>query len=217
MISRELYNEKMTKAILFTGQNLKSQAVDVIYDEIKANYTNKDFEAAIEDVMESEGLRLNGVSLTKRLNYHRSWRFEKEAIEAKRREEENTSKFWNQEFRMGCINHKCYFCDRIRCDDIAKATIVYMKDVLSFEPDIGLSPADQVKQKQAYRAKKRQQLMIDFPGAGFENEYRPNKDITLDELQGRVKPKLAVIKDREDDQSRWESEFYGEEFVKEDL
>ncbi|MDD4108829.1 MAG: hypothetical protein PHH93_08930, partial [Prolixibacteraceae bacterium] len=79
MIARQLFDDLMTKAGLFTGQNMKKAASDVIYDEIKANYTNGDFKEAISDIMELEQFRFNGPSIVKRLNYHRSVRCEKEA------------------------------------------------------------------------------------------------------------------------------------------
>jgi len=186
MISKELYNDRMRKAIMFTGHNLKKEAVDVIYDEVAKNYTNRDFENAITDIMELETYRLNGISLVKRLNWHRSNRMEQESRDRQEREREEVIKIWHEgSFAEVCQTHKCGSCDKVRCDEIARAAIAYMKDILAFEPDIRLTPEEQREQKILYRELKKEKLIRDFPGAGFERSYPKKEGIYLDELQGK--------------------------------
>jgi len=188
MIRRELFNEKMRAAFLFVGQKVTNEAAEVIYDEIKQGYTEKDFLNMIEDLKAAEVLRITGPVIVKRLNHYRSERIEREAEEDRKKHEQDAINFWNRQYDGSCDNHKCYSCDRVRCDDMARATIAYIKEILSFEPDITLSTTEQREQKRVYREARKELLIKNFPGAGFEKSYPRQDWITLDELQGR-KPK----------------------------
>jgi aspartate/glutamate racemase len=212
MISKELYEEKMRKAILFTGHNLKKEAVDVIYDEVKTNYTNRDFQSAIDDIMELEMYRLSGQALVKRLNYHRALRMEREAQDRKDKDDRQVKALWDTDkLDEICTHHKCFSCNRlhIRCDDIAKATIEGIK--ASF---LGLiSHADMMES-----------LSKQFPGAGFEKTWQLGSNrpyVTMEELRtGKLvdlnRPKLTIVEKQKQEQIKLEAEYYGDDcFVQE--
>ena len=176
MIRKELYDDKMRRAFLFVGQRVTNEAVNVIYDEIKDGYQDRDFINAIEDVMSSDSYKITGPSLQRRLNLHKTERIEREHNAKKEQERQEIMRLWdNNSFPDICQNHKCGSCDRVRCDEIAKATIAYVKEILFFEPDAGLSIEEQIEQKRVYREAKKEKLKRDFPGIGFEKSF-PRQD-----------------------------------------
>jgi hypothetical protein len=148
----------------------------VIYDEIKDGYQDRDFINAIEDVMSSDSYKITGPSLQRRLNLHKTERIEREHNAKKEQERQEIIKLWdNNSFPDICQNHKCGSCDRVRCDEIARATISYIKEILFFEPEAGLSIEEQIEQKRVYREAKKERLIRDFPGIGFEKSF-PRQD-----------------------------------------
>jgi hypothetical protein len=200
MISKVLYDERMRKAFLFVGQRVTNEAVNIIYDEIKDGYTNRDFEQAIEDIMASDSYKITGPTIVRRLNLHRSDRFDREYAASKEKERQESIKIWNEGgFNDICQNHRCGSCDKVRCDEIARATISYMKDILAFEPDITLSAKEQIEQKRVYREVKKEKLIRDFPGAGVEKSYPRKTEISLDELQGRTTTRRYAVADIDDE------------------
>ena len=186
MIRKELYDDKMRKAFLFVGQRVTNEAANVIYDEIKDGYQDRDFINAIEDVMQSDSYKITGPTLVRRLNLHKSERIEREHNERKEEERQAIIRVWDESgFDEICQNHKCGSCDKTRCDEMARATIAHIKDILFFEPDITLSTEEQIEQKKVYRMARREVLIKDFPGAGFEKEFPRQDYISLAESQGK--------------------------------
>lgn len=187
MISQELFLKKIGEAILLTGSNMKQSAQNLIYDRIAKNYTNIDFVNAIEDVTESDTLKLSYPLLVRRLNYHRTVRREEEAEKANAKEEEEAKRFWNTEgLTDDCTSRKCFSCDRRRCDTMAKASIDGMASMFRGE----ISLVDLLGK-----------LSKEFPGAGFEG---PANMVDWKEWKARQKGQtrgggLALVPPPEDD------------------
>jgi len=190
MISQELYLKKIGEAILLTGSNMKQSAQNLIYDRICKNYTNADFISAIEDVTESDTLKLSYPLLVRRLNYHRMVRREEEEEKANAKEEEEAKQFWNTEgITDDCTSRKCFSCDRRRCDTMARASIDGMAAMFRGE----ISLVDLLDK-----------LSKEFPGAGFEGpaditewkEWKARRSGKHGQTQGG---RLALVPPPEDD------------------
>ncbi len=171
MISQELYLRKMGEAILLTGSNLKKPAQDLIYDRICKNYTNDDLVKVMEDVTESDTLKLSYPLLVRRLNYHRMIRREQEEEKAKAQDLEEVKKFWSMEgLEDDCLVRKCYSCSRRRCDTMARACIAGMDAMIKGE----IALKDLLGK-----------LAKDFPGAGFDGP------VTIDEYKKSLRRRAA--------------------------
>lgn len=134
MITKDFYESKMREVIQLLDSKISKKTVELIYEKIRDSFENEDLSSAIDEV--SETANLSYPNLVKLLRKHASIRLEREASEQKKIEEENTRRFWQENYRWvkdGICNRKCFECPVKFCDIVASHSIEAIKAVLKGE------------------------------------------------------------------------------------
>ncbi len=130
----------------------------LIYNKLKdKNYEREDFFNLVNDE-ELLGSRIKYLSIKKALDRIASERLEKEHLKQKKKEEEETKRFWKANFcyiQEGICDRNCYQCPVQLCDLIANESIRAIREILTGEKTV----------EEANR-----ELALKFKGVGFEEK-----------------------------------------------
>ncbi|MFH1290382.1 MAG: hypothetical protein ABIH92_03165 [Nanoarchaeota archaeon] len=130
MISPEKFYERFKWLSEVSGSLIRKGTIDALWEELR-NCDSRDFELALKDIAYSDE-KVNLGNTWRHLMHHQTVRLEREALEFKRKEDDEFQKWWkdHQGSRQTCVNdYNCYNCKRIYCDIIGKDAIRCIKDV----------------------------------------------------------------------------------------
>jgi hypothetical protein len=179
MMDERYFTDKMQEAFKLMGINSKAmvEMAQAIFPKIKWNYSNEDFNLAIDSVLGGEYTKLTYPILIKHLNSHRSARYDRESRLQQERDRQHMLLPW--EHKHGdevCEDHKCASCLKekyIHCKTVAMATCQAIRKMY---PDATATTSNA-------RAK----LSIEFPGFGFEKVFERSNGITTMDLQAYLR------------------------------
>jgi hypothetical protein len=154
MISYQDFHDGLKELSDLTGHRISKNTVDALYKAMNG-LDNRDFTKAVQSLAESDD-RANLFYLKRYTNMHMMERLEREAEEAKRKEERETKQFWLAHFKEGkCLSHECGFCPKKYCMIVSNECITQLKRLF----------ADEITSEEMHK-----ELAEEFPGIGFEQE-----------------------------------------------
>lgn len=137
-IKFEIFKEILKEVCLLTGRNPEVAQVEAIYRMVK-DYDEQDFIKAMQDDELLEELttrKLNYPTIKRFILKYQQLRLEEEIAERKKREEEETRRFWQENYRWikeGICNRRCFECPVVFCDVVAAHSIEAIKAILKGE------------------------------------------------------------------------------------
>lgn len=133
MITRKLYVEKMREGVDLLGLKIKRDTAEAIYQKIKDEFEDEDFEKAMDEIFSSGGNLLHPYpTLITKLRKYALERRERESRMAKEREEREARRFWERDRsrKYDDCERKCGVCTVKYCDVIASRCIQAMRDLV---------------------------------------------------------------------------------------